>query len=163
MKPIEARREEVAGILQPWLTNSNSSLQTSALRAIGVWGTKQSVPTLLKLLESQDTSLRLHTIQALGKIPDERSAQALVELVKDPSDRSRAANALREMGAIAEDAVIELLEHDDYQVRYQACNVLGEIGGPKSVAALKQQLERDTHQWSRAAAERVLRTLEKQN
>ncbi len=163
MKPIEPRREEVAGILQPWLTNSNSSLQTSAVQAIGVWGTKQNVPTLLKLLESQDTSLRLYTIQALGKIPDERGVEALVELVKDPSDRFRAANALRGMGSVAEDKVIELLEHEDYQVRSQACHVLGEIGGPKSVAALKKQLESDTHHWSRAAAEIALRKLEKQN
>ena len=74
-----------------------------------------------------------------------------------------AAHALRGMGSVAEDAVIKLLEHEDYQVRYQACNVLGEIGGPKSVAALKKQLEQDTHQWSRVAAEVALRRLERQN
>jgi len=163
MKPIEARREEVAAILQPWLTSENSSLQTSALRAVGVWGTKQNVPTLLKLLEGQDISLRLYTIRALGNIPDERAVKALVDLVKDASDRTHAAQALRAIGPVAEEAVIELLEHEDHQVRYEACNVLGEIGGDKSIAALTKQLDRDEHQWSRAAAEVALRKLEKQN
>ena len=100
-------------------------------------------------------------IKALGGIPDERAAQALAERVKDSQDRLTAANALRQMGQAAEETVIKLLDHDDYQVRYQACTVLGDIGGPKSIAALKRQLERDAHQWSRAAAEVALRKLEK--
>jgi serine protease Do len=163
MTPIEARRDEVAGILDPRLTDLNSSLRSSALRAIGVWGTKQNVPTLLKLLEHRDTSERWPVMRALGKIPDERAARALAERVKDSNDRLTAAQALREMGPLAEDVVLELLEHEDYQVRYQACHVLGEIGGPKSIAALKRQMEQDAHQWSRAAAEIALRKLEKQD
>ncbi|MFH1264625.1 MAG: HEAT repeat domain-containing protein [Planctomycetota bacterium] len=159
LAPSESRREEVAGLIDPFLTNSNSFVQISALRAVAVWGTARNMPTLLGLSDDPSHATTLPLISALKSIPDPRALEALVGLVADPAWGARAALALEEMGPAAEEAVITLLEHEDYQVRYRACNVLQKIGGEKSVAALREMLQRDKHAWSRAAAEIALRKL----
>jgi len=161
MEPIEARREEVAELLEPLLTDLNSSLRSSALRAVAKWGTKRNVPTLLTLLDEPDTSQRWPAMKALSMIGDSRAAERIAQLVPDSTDGLTAARALEAMGAVAEDAVIKLLDHDAYQVRSKACNILRVIGGKKSAEAITDLLNRDTDRASRAAAERALRDLKR--
>ena len=51
-----------------------------------------------------------------------------------------AAAALKRMGRPAEKAVIPLIKESDYWVRCEAVGVLGQIGGQRSLLALKRQL-----------------------
>jgi hypothetical protein len=159
MHPIEQWRSDVTQAVEPLMRDSNAGLRDAAIRAMGVWGTTDNVPSLLKLLEQVDRGTRMSAMEALGRIPDERSAKALAKWVVDTSSRNKAAMALKRMGPVAEDAVIGLLADGDHQVRYQACNILGEIGGAKSIEAIAKRLETDQHVWSRAAAEIALRKL----
>jgi hypothetical protein len=157
MPPIESRRGEVAEVLDAYLAEKNYSARSSALRAVQVWGTKRNVPALIALLApSEGDSVRQRTLQILAKLPDKRAAEAVAKLVKNPSDRALAARALRAIGRDAEGATIGLLADEDPDVRVEACNVLGEIGGPKSAAALKEQLAKDAHPDAKAAAKAAL-------
>ncbi len=141
MGPIEGRRDEVSEVLNLYLAEKSYSARLSALRAARTWGTRRNVPALIASLDpSAGSSVRRRAIEALGNIGDEKVAAAIAERMKDPSDRATAARALRMLGRLAEDATIPLLTDKDANVRNEACAVLGEIGGAKSIAALNEQL-----------------------
>ena len=56
---------------------------------------------------------------------------------------TEAARALKEMGADAEKAVLGQLRSRDPEVRYRACQILGEIGGATSYQSLNRLLRTD--------------------
>lgn len=159
MQPIDQRRSQVTQAVEPLMRDTNAMLRDGAIRAMGVWGTKDNVPALLKMLDQLDSSIRRSTMEALGKIPDKRGAEAVAKLLPNEADRRDASSALKAMGQVAESEVIGLLKHKDKKVRAEACQVLAEIGGKKSIAALKKMLQSDKDSWSRAAAQLALKKL----
>jgi HEAT repeat protein len=162
MQPIEARRDEVAGVLDTYLAEKSYSARSSALRAAQVWGTKRNVPALMGLLRpSEPDSVRRRAIEVLDRFGDERAARAFAELLKSPGLRDRAARALRTVGRGAENAVLPLLAHEDPEVRAEACNVLAEIGGTASAAALKEQLAKEAEASAKTAAKKALEKVQK--
>ena len=156
MQPVEARRAEVAAVIEPLVTDPNPSIQMTAIKALGTWGTKQSVPALVKLLTGPDLGVRWTAMDALGKLKSAEAVDLVAERVPDRQDGMHAVRALTQMGPVAEDAVIKLLGHGDFLVRMKACNVLEQIGGPKSVEALQQLIQVETHPAPKGAATRVL-------
>jgi S1-C subfamily serine protease len=157
MKPVEARQDEVAKVLDNYLADKNYSARSSALRAIQVWGTQRNVPTLIQLLKpSESSSLRQRAIEVLGNLADPRAAMPIAERVKDPADQTTATRALRALGGVGEDAAISLLADQDATIHDIACKVLAEIGGPKSVAALKEYADKGDGP-AKAALEILLR------
>jgi hypothetical protein len=162
MQPVQSRRDEVAEVLDKFLTEKNYSARSSALRAAQLWGTKRNVPALIGLLRpSESDSVRQRAMEILGRLGDERSAKAFAELIKNPADRDRASIALRTLGRGAESAVVALVAHDDPEVRAEACKILADIGGPTSAAALKEQLAKETDAGAKTAAKRALEKLDK--
>jgi dienelactone hydrolase len=157
--PDEARREEVAGLLEPLLTDDNRSVAGAALRAVGVWGTKRNVPTLLACLESDNTGTRWDAMKALGELQAPEAVEPLVRRVAVSSDAVQAARALQSMGPMAEDAVIGLLAHEEFLARMKACNILEEIGGPNSIAALEEHIRTEEHFAAKSMAERAVEKL----
>jgi len=55
-EPIKDRREEVAGLLDAYLAETNYSARLSAIRAVRVWGTWRNVPALIRMLDSTRAS-----------------------------------------------------------------------------------------------------------
>ena len=152
MQPVEDRREEVAEVLDTHLAEKNYSARSSALRAVQFWGTRRNVPALLRLLRaSESEAIRGRAMDVLGGLGDERAAAPIAQRLKDPADRASAARALRALGRAAEDPTIALLADPDPEVRDEACKVLGEIGGPKSIAALQATLAKGSADSTRAA------------
>ncbi|HEX5442710.1 MAG TPA: trypsin-like peptidase domain-containing protein, partial [Pirellulales bacterium] len=76
MAPLDSRRTQVAQSVEPLMRDPNVMLHDAAIRAMGVWGTKENVPALLSMLDQLDSGIRRATLEALGKIPDKRSAEA---------------------------------------------------------------------------------------
>ncbi|HVX14353.1 MAG TPA: trypsin-like peptidase domain-containing protein [Pirellulales bacterium] len=161
MRPVDDRRAEVTAAVEPLMNDANHSIRDRAIRIMGRWGTKQTVPALAKMLEQRDVDVRRATIEALGQIADEDAARELASLVLESSDRAAAVAALRGMGNVAETAVIRLLDRGDRQVRKEACQILGEVGGSKSAAALKQLLQNEKESQVRGAARAALDRLVK--
>jgi HEAT repeat protein len=92
---------------------------------------------------SESASIRRKAMEILGKLGDPRAAAPIAQRLKDPSDRSTASRALKALGSAAEDATIALLADPDAGVFDEACQVLGQIGGPKGIAALKLRVAPD--------------------
>ncbi len=159
MPPVEDRRDEVAQVLDEYLAEKNYSARSSALRAVQVWGTRRNVAALVRLVNpSEADSIRRRAIDALGSLGDERAAAAIAGRIKDPTDRASAVRALRALGPAAKDAAIVLLADQDPEVRDEACKLLGEIGGAKSIAALEEQAGKGdgpTRSRARAALEKL--------
>jgi HEAT repeat protein len=129
MPVIDARRDEVAEVLNTYLKEQNYSARSSALRAASTWGTKRNAP-------------------------------AIADLIKCPTDRARAARALRTLGSAAESAVIALLAEENVEVRVEACKLLADIGGRESLAAIRQQLSKDAAEESKTAAKAAIEKLQ---
>ena len=160
MKPDDARREEVAEVLDAYLAEKNYSARASALRVAQQWGTRHNVPALLRLLEpSEPDTVRRRAIDILGSLGDPRAA-ALAGRVKDATDRAAATRALRALGREAEEAAIALLADSDPDVRKEACKLLADIGGEKSIAALQQPSVKDDPA-AKAALEKLKTTVKK--
>jgi S1-C subfamily serine protease len=141
-RPGAARRKEVAAALGALLRSSDAATRRSAVRALGVWGSKENVPQLARLVEDVNVSVRAAALEALGKHPDVRGAEAAARRLKSETDRSLAAKALRAMGRVAEKPVLKLLLEERALVLVAACEVLREVGSAASVRDLRALEER---------------------
>jgi serine/threonine protein kinase len=136
MQPIEAEREAVAGALEQQLDDPAHFTRQAMIRALGVWGTRDSVPALIGLLQHQDVFTRRSALLALGKFRDERAAEAVAGGLED-LNRHYASQALQMMGPVAEGAVAQRLGHNDWSIRREACAILKVIGTSRSIPALE--------------------------
>jgi HEAT repeat protein len=129
-KPKQDRRREVCQALEALLSDRDTTTQSQAAQALAIWGTEDSVPALVKALQSQDFFVRTEVIKALGEIKSEKAAGPLAARLTDGSDRLGAADALKKIGPKAESEVVKYLANsqNDANARMEACNILAEIG-----------------------------------
>ena len=162
IQPVASRRNEVANVLNVYLTDRNVNARSAAVVAARKWASPRNVPALVRLLDpSESTMTRRRVIEILGGLGDARAAKPIAERLRDPMDRKPAARALRALGKVAEPAVVALLADESPSVRGDACALLGDIGGAKSVAALKKIAESDASTTVQDAAQRALEKIEK--
>lgn len=140
-----ARRREVAQALEPLLDDRNGGTRVEGMRAMLVWCGPESVPALVKLLESDPTGFdgeecRKKAIDALVKLKGPRGAPAIARNWKNPFEREWTRRSLEGLGPAAEDAVRPYLEDRDWGVRVEACRTLKRIGTRKSLPALEETL-----------------------
>ena len=64
------------------------------------------------------------------------------------------------MGPAAESAAIALLAYSDVTVRVIAANLLGDVGGPKSIAPLRERLAKDASAEFKSAAKRAIERIQ---
>jgi hypothetical protein len=141
MVPIAADRRAVARTLEPLLNDPEHFPRLAMIRALGVWGRRENVPALIKMFEHKDVFTRRAAIMALGKIKDERSAEAIAGRLEDALNRHSASQALQEMGRMAEKAVAQRIGHDDWMIRLEVCKILKVIGTKRSIAALEKGVQ----------------------
>jgi hypothetical protein len=131
-------KAEVEALLLGFLKNEDQFARQNAAKGLAVWGGKDSVEPLIKQLDDSAFPARWGAIEALGHLKDGRAAAPLVKLVADRKDQYHAANALKTMGAEAEEAVLKLMAHEKAEVRRDAVQILKVIATKKSVPALEK-------------------------
>ncbi len=145
-QPVDAaRRREVAQALEPLLDDRDGGTRLEGMRALLVWCGPESVPALVKLLESDPTGFdgeecRKKAIDALVKLKDPRGAAAIARNWKNPFEREWTRRSLEALGPAAEDAVRPYLTDRDWGVRVEACRTLKRVGTRKSLPALEETL-----------------------
>lgn len=138
MEPVESRRDEISGLLDRLLTVKQQSVRSSAINAVAKWGTPKNIPTLLKLCDELDLGTRWGAMRALGGIGGSAEAAAKVAtLMGDQEDMLTAADALKKMGAHAEEPVWQHLKPDNVQLFLQATYVIEQVGTARSIPALE--------------------------
>lgn len=151
------RQSEVALLLEEQLDNKDNFSRQRAMRALVVWCTTENVPRLLQALDDDFFTVRWGAYEALARLKDPRAAMPIVKRFQ--KDRIKAAEALRGLGSIAEDAVVTLLDHKEWPIRNEACSILKDIGTEKTIAALENAARRDENALVRRTAEGALQTI----
>lgn len=131
------RRNEVARALEACLKDPNPFLQEEVLKALGVWGTKDSVPALLDALATSHPPTSWAILSTLAHFPDERVCELLAQHLEELSDGRTAAEALKTIGSMAEKAVLKRLSHPEVFIRQEVCQILLVIGTKESLPALR--------------------------
>jgi hypothetical protein len=109
-----------------------------ACRGLVIWGGKYSVPILVQILDENKLGDNGPVFEALGDVATAEGATAAARYLGEFFNHDKAASALRRMGAVAEDALIEVAPSDDEKVSLAAVNLLGDVGTPKSYPVLRQ-------------------------
>ena len=154
-----APSEDAAKLLIAALDAPDWATRQNAARALGFWGTTNAVAPLLKTLEDAEFSVRWAAIGALARLKAPQAAAPLAKHLAVETDSLQAAQALKALGPLAEDAVIERLTDKDLEARRAACRILDEIGSQKSVPALTGTAS-DADSITAMLAEAALRAIE---
>jgi HEAT repeat protein len=144
--------EKVTIALEGLLGNADAPVRQAAAQALATWGTRDSVPPLLKLLEDKDKEVRAAALLALGKLHDERAVEPVAARLAD--DTAAAGAALKEMGPMAEKAVLAHFRGPVASLRLEACKVLDVIATSRDAGEALRAATRDKRdpQLAQAAA-----------
>jgi hypothetical protein len=156
----EARRAEVVKAVEPLLVDENLFVRKGAIEALGTWGTKDNVPSLLPMVEDKDVFVRWEAFKTLGKLKDERAAEPLARRLTVLQDRGFVSQAIQQLGSKAEKAVHPYLKEKDRSVRLTAAQILEKIGTKESKAAL-EEASKDENIGVASTAKRALQEIAK--
>ena len=163
------------------LKDSNVSIRELAAKALGDLGEKEATRFLCDALQDTNPGVRRQSIISLGKFCDKRSIEHLEVVLKDPSVRVEAAQALALLGkteglieairdknpeiaaraseaagVVKEQSVIpalvDALSNDEWKVRKNAAETLGKLREKKAVEKMIKILDSDESYEARASA-----------
>jgi hypothetical protein len=129
------RLEEVVAALLPLLDHDDGFLVNDAVKALAVWRSPTAVPALIARTSDDRFFVRKEAIKTLGKYKDARAVEPIADRLKD--DGFEAEAALKEIGSIAEPALIDRLKSADSEIRRKACDILKELGGKETLEAMR--------------------------
>jgi HEAT repeat protein len=131
----------LARAMLAYLNNSDDVNQRIfLLRQLAVVGREESVPTLAKLLENDDSAIQQHALRALEKNSSPAAGRVLLEGLATAVQSSwrvaliNALGARRDSSAVA--ALDRLLSDGDRNVSEAAAMALGNIGSTEAATAL---------------------------
>jgi HEAT repeats len=131
----DERLAEVVQAVLPLLDDDDGWLVGDAIKVLVIWKSPDAVPALIKLTTDNRFTVRHEAIKALGKIKDPRGAEPVILRIQE--DGFQAEDALKEMGPIAEQALIERLTNPDSGIRRRVCNILKVVGGKETLKAMQ--------------------------
>jgi HEAT repeat protein len=121
-------------------TDEVSPARIAAIEAVSAIGAASAIGALQKLADDADLAIAQPALLALGRMPDDAAATALLRALETPDAERRlaAVTALgnrREGGAVREQARLARADEDE-GVRDAAADALATIGGEEAVRAL---------------------------
>lgn len=135
-EPVPARQQEVARLLENMIRNGGHFDKQAAADALGVWGSSENVPFLIRLLDGEDVFLKRHVLPALGRLKDPRALPVLVESLQNIHVLSGAQSGLELFGSAAEPELLNALANGDWQQQQRICQILRKVGTRRSLPQL---------------------------
>jgi S1-C subfamily serine protease/HEAT repeat protein len=143
--PSDDRRADISSRLELLLNDQSGDVRNAAVKGLGRWGGKGSIPILVKRLEGFDPGFHAVVIDTLAELKGDDVATAIARRVPDAFDRGKAVQALKSMDPlVAEKALLPLLSDTNVFVRCEAIKVLADLGGRNSIAPL-EKLSKDNN------------------
>jgi len=122
-----------------------------------VWGDRTSARALVDRCNDKSFSPWREALEVLARL-DPRPQTAGILIGRMPDDYSHVLRLLREMGAVAEPAILQAFQKaPDVRVRVESCRVLEVIGTELSLAMLQAAAARTGEGIVAAAAEDALK------
>ncbi|MGA2035134.1 MAG: SHD1 domain-containing protein, partial [Thermoguttaceae bacterium] len=151
---------DVSRALVRAMKSGDDWLKADCLAALEVWATPQAEAAVIDASTSKSFLVRNPAVKLLGKkFKSPAAAEAVA--AQFPQCRMDVAAALKAMGPVAERAALPFLADRDVWVRSDAVGVLGEVGGAKSLAALKAEAKKNLDFMEKHAIEQALAALER--
>ncbi|MEO8608420.1 MAG: HEAT repeat domain-containing protein [Chloroflexota bacterium] len=143
------RRSEAAIMpLIQLLSDPNPAIRHHAAHVLGKIGDPRAVDPLITVLgdQDQDTAVITKAAFALGQIGDTRAIPALMNLLghSEREVQTTIVNVTETFGVDAVAPLLNVLQHERWQVREQAADILGLVGDQAITPALIVALE-DEH------------------
>jgi len=143
-------KETVADLVAA-LQDKSAAIRRYAAYTLATMGpdAEQAIPSLIECLKDKDEYVRDAACEALGMIgPAAKPAIPEIRrlLMDDPEPTAQGEEALGRIGSSAVDVLIELLSHENAQVRSEAARALARIGPEARVAVpvlIKRLLDED--------------------
>jgi HEAT repeat protein len=112
---------------------------TAALAAIG----DEALPSLLEALKHSEWLVRLHAVEALGKMRSPAAVEPLLSVLFNDHDQAIREDVVRALGQIGDGRAVEFLVivMKEAGLRPLAVEALGQIGDPRAVPVLLGVLE----------------------
>jgi HEAT repeat protein len=137
MEPNQ-HREVVSKKLAERFDPGDGHTRNAIARALRVWGTPNEIPVLIDALRHPDRFGRAAALDVIGKLKDERAVPAVVACLVETGPEGEAIKALREIGPVAESALVPHLRHRVDHVSYAVVELLRNIGTQRSVPSLRE-------------------------
>lgn len=138
--PDEANRANVTAVMSNFAKTSNPLDRDKALHVLAVWAGPNEV---VYLAESVKGGANEKVCKALVRMKTDQGARALAGRL-GTVDNLQASVSLRDMGAVAEDAVADVLaSNQNGQAKREALEILETIGTKKSVPKVEQAIQRE--------------------
>jgi predicted Zn finger-like uncharacterized protein len=152
----DERLPQVVAALVPLLEMDDNFFVSDVEKALAIWKSPDAVPALIARTSDHRGFVRHEAIKALARIKDERGVEPIAARIKE--DGHEVEEAFKEMGSIAEPAVIARLTSPDRDVRRRACEILKSIGGHATLRAMLR-LPEDPDHGAQAAAEEAVKAI----
>lgn len=161
-KPTEPNAE-VAKAIESLLASDNINTRIQAAKALENWATTDSAATLATALGDSNVFVRQSAMKALARVAPADGAELIAERLAELSDRNHAAQTLQSIGSSAEPALLKMLTHKEWQVRWETVKVLKEIGTKKSIDPLKPLQDKDDNVFVRQTSKQAIEAIQKRD
>jgi len=123
--------------MMPLLQDKVKAVRVEAASALAHIG-RAAVPCLLDALQSREWLVKLHAIEALGKMKASDTVEPLLFVLFNDPDTAVRTDAVRALGDIGDARAVDFLltALNDLDVRPMAVEALGKIGERRAVPAL---------------------------
>ena len=135
--------------------NEHGPSHKAALQGLVHWGGKYSAPILISLLDGDKMSTDSALFQALVDTKTPEAAEALARKLGNFFSHDEAVAALRQIGPIAEPALIELAPSNDPKISLAAIALLGDVGTSESYVLLRKAMK-STNREIKAATQQAM-------
>jgi HEAT repeat protein len=128
----------------------NSYSRQEAAEALGKLGDASAVPVLIEALNDKYFHVRSNSVVSLGQIGDVSAVPTLIDILRGNELRGEAKRALERIGKSATPALIDLLQDEEKEMRYDAALILGAIGSTSAIPTLTYVLKNEEILWNSA-------------
>jgi HEAT repeat protein len=142
--------------------SEDDELVAAATRALGDTGDSRALTKLRDLIRSGKPAVAVSAVDAVAKIAHPERIDAVVEGIwhDDPEVVKAALQRLAEENASSRSHLTACLDHDAWDVRRLAADLLGRHGGEGTMARLRHRLAREQEPLVREAIQRALVEIE---
>lgn len=155
------KQRQVVQALAARLDDQDVGSRDALNKALAAWAGKDDIPVLIKALDKQSPFGKDALMEALVKLQDPRGIEEVAKRLTVDGDRHSAAKALKAAGPSAEKIVLPYLDNPVLFVKWDACDILKEIGTKESLPALQKAAAVNQTKFKAQAAIRAINARQK--